>query len=194
TGTPDTDYGYWYSGEQNDGAAGGGFEPAPYGETWLNQPHSRGSWYYSCEIDLGYCGALRAAATVLSFDDKFGLFCFGGSLEQEGSTLKIMPRDGIRQRFGIVKDTGILNITLDRGHFSKEKPIVVDRDINKIILAIDTKDVGGEIGISISAVDTKYRVLDQKEKEIGLVDKDTKTFSINSDQDTKTIVLIRESN
>ncbi|HZJ82328.1 MAG TPA: DUF5695 domain-containing protein [Clostridia bacterium] len=194
TGTPDTDYGYWYSGEQNDGAAGGGFEPAPYGETWLNQPHSRGSWYYSCEIDLGYCGALRAAATVLSFDDKFGLFCFGGSLEQEDSTLKIMPRDGIRQRFGIVKDNGILNITLDKGHFSKENPIIVDRDINKIILTIDTKDVRGEIGISISAIDAKYRVLDQGEKEIGFVDKDTKILSINSDQDTKTIMLVRESN
>ncbi len=39
-------------------APGGGFEPAPYGRTWLEQPHHRGSWYYASEIDLGYCGAL----------------------------------------------------------------------------------------------------------------------------------------
>ncbi|HEX7051769.1 MAG TPA: DUF5695 domain-containing protein, partial [Longimicrobiales bacterium] len=61
TGTPESNYGYWYPGAENDGGAGGGFEPAPYGRTWLEQPHHRGSWYYSCEIDLGYCGALRAA-------------------------------------------------------------------------------------------------------------------------------------
>lgn len=59
TGTKESDYGYWYPGEDNDGACGGGFEPSPYGHTWLEQGHHRGSWYYSCEIDLGYCGALR---------------------------------------------------------------------------------------------------------------------------------------
>ena len=78
TGTPESNYGYWYPGRGNDGAAGGGFEPAPYGTTWLGQPHHRGSWYYACEIDLGYCGALRAAATVLADDPIFGRFCFGG--------------------------------------------------------------------------------------------------------------------
>ncbi len=61
TGTPESNYGYWYPGDANDGGAGGGFEPAPFGHTWLGQPHHRGSWYYACEIDLGFCGALRAA-------------------------------------------------------------------------------------------------------------------------------------
>jgi hypothetical protein len=78
TGTPQSNYGYWYPGEANDGAAGGGFEPASYGRTWLGQPHHRGSWNFSSEIDLGYCGALRTAATVLADDPIFGRFCFGG--------------------------------------------------------------------------------------------------------------------
>ncbi len=30
TGTPESNYGYWYPGKANDGGAGGGFEPAPY--------------------------------------------------------------------------------------------------------------------------------------------------------------------
>jgi hypothetical protein len=78
TGTPESNYGYWYPGVANDGGAGGGFEPAPYGQTWLGQPHHRGSWYYACEIDLGYCGALRTAATILTDDPIFGRICLGG--------------------------------------------------------------------------------------------------------------------
>src|SRR5690606_31742182 len=66
SGTPQSNYGYWYPGPENDGGAGGGFEPAPFGQTWLEQPHTRGSWYYSCEIDLGFCGALRCARTVIA--------------------------------------------------------------------------------------------------------------------------------
>jgi len=43
TGTAESNFGYWYPGQANDGAAGGGFEPAPYGTTWLEQPHHRGA-------------------------------------------------------------------------------------------------------------------------------------------------------
>lgn len=66
TGTADSNYGYWFPGEENDGGSGGGFEPSAYGMTWLGQPHHRGYWYYSSESDLGYCGAVRTAATVVA--------------------------------------------------------------------------------------------------------------------------------
>jgi hypothetical protein len=77
TGTAESNCGYWYPGRANDGAAGGGFEPAPYGTSWLEQPHHRGAWYYACETDLGYCAALRSAITVLADDPIFGRFCCG---------------------------------------------------------------------------------------------------------------------
>lgn len=191
TGTADTDYGYWFSGEDSDGAAGGGFEPAPYGETWLNQPHARGSWYYSCEIDLGYCGALRGAATVLSFDDKFGLFCFGGSLTEEESILKIEPRDGVRQRFGIVKDSLKLNLELDRGNFSKDTPILVDKDLDRIEFTLDIEDVKEKIGINIYLADAAYRVLDKEGREIATVDNEAKTLYLDSSYKAENIVLTR---
>lgn len=194
TGTKETDYGYWFKGQQNDGAAGGGFEPSPYGETWLNQPHSRGSWYYSCEIDLGYCGALRGAATILSFDDKFGLFCFGGNLEQNSSILKIMPRDGIRQRFGIIKDSMRLAVVLDRGHFSAESPIEVDKDLERITLTLDIGDVKEEIGIKIFAADARYKVLDQDGSKIATVANETKELYLKLNKNIDKIVLVKESN
>ena len=67
SGTPESNYGYWFPGKENDGGAGGGFEPRPWGRAWLgNKEMGRGSWWYSGEIDLGFSGALRAAATVVS--------------------------------------------------------------------------------------------------------------------------------
>src|SRR5439155_19501902 len=52
---PESNYGYWYPGKNNDGGAGGGFEPRPWGHAWLgNKEMGRGSWWYSGEIDLGY--------------------------------------------------------------------------------------------------------------------------------------------
>lgn len=100
-GTSQSDYGYWYPGKENDGGAGGGFEPASYGETWLGQPHGRGSWYYSCEIDLGFTGALRAARTVVADDPIFGRFCFGGLGVTRGNEYLFTPRDGLRRRVSV---------------------------------------------------------------------------------------------
>ncbi|MDE1147043.1 MAG: DUF5695 domain-containing protein [Azospirillaceae bacterium] len=99
SGTADSGYGYWYPGQANDGASGGGFEPAALGTTWLGQPHHRGSWYYSSESDLGFCGALRMAATLVADDPIFGRFCYGGILEERDGWLAITPRDGLRRRF-----------------------------------------------------------------------------------------------
>ncbi|WP_083901190.1 DUF5695 domain-containing protein [Azospirillum sp. B4] len=98
SGTAESGHGYWYPGAANDGASGGGFEPSSHGTTWLGQPHHRGSWYYSSESDLGFCGALRMAATLVSDDPVFGRFCFGGTLTEEGGWLRITPRDGVRRR------------------------------------------------------------------------------------------------
>ncbi len=79
TGTPASNYGFWHPGAQYDGGCGGGYEPSPYNTTWLGgQPMHRGAWYYSAEENLGFCGAIRSAATILVDDPIFGRFCYGG--------------------------------------------------------------------------------------------------------------------
>ena len=83
SGTAESNYGYWFPGKENDGGAGGGFEPRPWGVAWLgNKEMGRGSWWYSGEIDLGFIGALRMAATIVSEDPIFGLFAYGGELKR----------------------------------------------------------------------------------------------------------------
>ena len=138
TGTLESNYGYWYPGPENDGGAGGGFEPAPFGSTWLEQPHHRGSWYYSCEIDLGFCGALRGAATVIADDPIFGRFCYGGDWKKNGTTLEIIPRDGVRKRFHAVLGDRKLHIELQNDRFTANTAILVDESLDAVQFELES--------------------------------------------------------
>ncbi len=160
TGTPESNYGYWYPGPENDGGCGGGFEPAPYGQTWLEQPHHRGSWYYSCEEDLGYCGALRGARTVLADDPIFGRFCFGGELPEGRGALEITPKDGVRRRFHAVLGTGPLHLESEVDRFAAGQPIVLREDLAEVRFRLESENPSDHTavveGLGLSA--GRYRV------------------------------------
>jgi len=140
TGTAESNYGYWYPGKANDGAAGGGFEPEPFGRTWLRQPHARGAWYYGCEIDLGFSGALRAAATVVAEDPIFGLIAFGGRLDPRDGALAVTPRDGVRRRLHVIRPPLRFHMLLDRDHYAAGKTVELAGDLSAI--AFDLEPVG----------------------------------------------------
>ena len=138
SGTPESNYGYWYPGPENDGGAGGGFEPSPFGQTWLEQPHHRGSWYYSCEIDLGYCGALRGAATILTDDPIFGRFCFGGDWKQAGRNIEVTPRDGVRKRFHALIGDRKLHVTNETDRFARDARIITDDQLSSLRFTLES--------------------------------------------------------
>jgi hypothetical protein len=138
TGTPESNYGYWYPGEANDGGAGGGFEPAPFGRTWLGQPHHRGSWYYACEIDLGYCGALRAARTVLADDPIFGRTCFGGDWRTSDAGIEVTPKDGVRRRFHVMLGDHKLHLELETDRFAADVPLVLQENLGEIQFVLES--------------------------------------------------------
>jgi hypothetical protein len=138
TGTPESNYGYWYPGAANDGGAGGGFEPSPYNRNWLGQPVHRGSWFYSCEINLGYCAAVRTAATVLADDPVFGRICYGGSWSNAAGGLEIIPKDGVRQRFHAQLAAGKLHLVLNNDNFHSTRPIVLRTNLSSVSFTIQT--------------------------------------------------------
>jgi hypothetical protein len=138
SGTPESNYGYWFPGQANDGGAGGGFEPAAYGRTWLGQPHHRGAWGFSCEIDLGYCGALRTAATVLADDPIFGRFCFGGEWRRTAAGIEVTPKDGVRRRFHAMVNGGKLHLTLNADRFVASRPIVLQEDLSELRFSLES--------------------------------------------------------
>jgi hypothetical protein len=138
TGTPDSNYGFWYPGAGNDGACGGGFEPSPYNTTWLGQSCKRGSWYYSCEQNLGFCGAIRMAATVIADDPIFGRFCYGGDWQQTTNLLHITPKDGVRQRVHAMLNSGQVQLQLDNDHFSATAPLQLREDFSRLEFVVTT--------------------------------------------------------
>jgi hypothetical protein len=68
---------------------------------------------------------VEGAATVVVEDPIFGLLAYGGLLRQSGETIEVVPRDGVRQRFSLVRGRQRLHVALERDGFAREEPIVV---------------------------------------------------------------------
>jgi Family of unknown function (DUF5695) len=127
SGTAESNYGYWYPGKDNDGGASGGFEPRPWGRAWLgNKEMGRGPWWYSGEIELGFSGALRDAATVIVDDPIFGRYAYGGTIAQHGRLTEVVPHDGLRERLHILTGAQHVHLILDRDAFAEGKSISYD--------------------------------------------------------------------
>jgi hypothetical protein len=140
SGTPENNYGFWNPGQTNDGAAGWQFMSAKFGHAWMGADVPRGPWPYDGEIDLGFGGALRSSATVLTKDPIFGWMAYGGALQEKGDSLAIIPRDGLRRRFDAVLDgSKHLNMELDRDGFAKEKDIIVSKKLHQIKFVLENR-------------------------------------------------------
>lgn len=137
-GDAESDYGYWFPGKEKDGCASGGFEPLYGGETWLNQPHHGGAWYYSCEIDLGFCGGLRGAATVVAEDPVFGRVCYGGSLEKVPEGLRVRCRDGVGRRFHYIGGRGRFHAVCEHGEWALADGVLLKGDCGCIELKAES--------------------------------------------------------
>ena len=140
SGTAESNYGYWFPGKENDGGAGGGFEPRPWGIAWLgNKEMGRGSWWYSGEIDLGFNGALRMAATIVSEDRIFGLFAYGGELKRAKDSIQVIPKDGLRARFAIVRPDVRLQMDLDRDGFASNRAVQFNNSLSRIDFVVENR-------------------------------------------------------
>src|SRR6185503_20018002 len=149
-GPPESNYGAWFPGKENDGAAGWQFTSSKVGNAWMGSSYPggamepRGPWHYDGEIDLGFCGALRMSATVLTRDPIFDWLPYGGKLTADKNTISIIPRDGLRQRFDAIltDENGSperLKIELDRDGFAAEQKIVTDKSLNKISFTLENR-------------------------------------------------------
>jgi hypothetical protein len=136
TGSAASNYGAWFPGVENDGASGWAFEPQQFTSTWIRKQQGRGPWYYDGEIDLGYGGALRAAATIVARDSVFGTIAYGGELVVRKDSMLIFPHDGLRQRvyYRIGKH---LDILIDRDALEK---VTIGNDFVAAFLHPTTQD------------------------------------------------------
>jgi hypothetical protein len=154
TGRPDTNYGFWFPGKDNDGAAGWQFMSTKAGNAWMGSSYPggviepRGPWHYDGEIDLGFGSALRMAATVVTNDPIFGWFAYGGTTADSGAVLSVVPRDGLRRRLDVVipdhrlpfkQDLSRVKIELERDGFAAESPVTIDKRLNTIAFTVENR-------------------------------------------------------
>jgi hypothetical protein len=152
SGPANGNYGFWFPGKENDGAAGWQFTSAKAGSAWMGSSfpggamEPRGPWHYDGEIDLGFGGALRMAATIVTRDPIFDWTAYGGTLSVKGDTLSVIPRDGLRQRFAAIlidpkiKNAGVrFRLELDRDGFAPDQSIVTDKSFEKISFTLENR-------------------------------------------------------
>ena len=196
SGTPESNYGYWYPGKNNDGGAGGGFEPRPWGHAWLgNKEMGRGSWWYSGEIDLGFDGALRAAATIVADDPIFGLFAYGGDLQRSNNVTNVVPKDGLRARFHILRGAQRAHILLGRDGFAKDKPVSFDDALATIQFTLENRATDKhETLIQISGLPAgNYQVVVQNQPHLkfSVLGQETKEIRIPLDTGSASVSISR---
>ena len=127
-GRPDGGYGYWHPGALHDGAVGWGFTTQQSADEWnpAAQNNPRGPWSVDGEIDHGLTAYVETAATVVADDPLFGWIAYGGLLETgTDGELRVVPRDGVRQRLHVATQNRRLHMELDRDGFAAESSIAI---------------------------------------------------------------------
>ena len=193
TGTPDSGYGYWYKGIENDGGAGGAFVRDAFGEV-QGKALGRGSWFYGGEADMGFGAALRTAATIVAEDPLFGLIAYGGQLAQSGKLIDIIPKDGLRQRFHVIRERTRFHLILDRDGFAPNKPITVNETLDEIRFVLESRfSAPHQTELRISGLPAgAYRVFQEDRPVSTLAVADGREFLIRlsmDDQGEKTVSI-----
>lgn len=106
----------WFACKENEGAAAWAFEPSSHGTPWIGREFDcpRGPWRFDGEIDCGFTGGIRSAASVLVEDPLFGPYLYGGTVRRTEEGLLLRPMDGLNQRLHILMGGEKMHILLDR--------------------------------------------------------------------------------
>jgi len=107
------------------------------GNGWIRKAVPRGAWYYSAEQDVSYCGALRIHATIVTRDPIFGEIAYGGVLTRKTDTVSVIPRDGLRTRFRVIRDDQRLHMELIGAGFAAGQTVVVNDKLTRMQFTLE---------------------------------------------------------
>ncbi|MEI8373431.1 MAG: DUF5695 domain-containing protein [Planctomycetota bacterium] len=141
TGDAASHFGFWTPGPLHDGAMSWGFQPRHAGTEWnpATRDLSRGAWPVCGEVDHGLVAGMEAACTVLFDDPLFGLLAYGGEVCEDDGGIRIIPRDGVRQRFHAVMGGRRLHLALDRDGFASGQPILLSRELDRLSFTLESR-------------------------------------------------------
>lgn len=135
---PSGSSGYWYPSAANDGAIGWAFKPEKNGPIWLQGRNlDRGIWYYNGEIDLGLCGALRMAKSIVMNDPVFGLVGLGCDVVLNGNNYEVVLKDGLREWL-VMHDLDI-ELQLNRDAFAAGETVLISQNKDAIDFTLENE-------------------------------------------------------
>ena len=102
-------------------------------------------------LDLGYCGALRSAATVLTDDPIFGRCCFGGEWLNRRNEIEVIPKDGLRRRYHARLNHGQITVILDADRFAPAQPITLKEDLSEIRFQLEEQHEPNVVKLTVQA-------------------------------------------
>lgn len=194
SGTSKSNYGYWYPGKENDGASGWAFEPQQKASTWIGKTQGRGPWYYDGEIDLGFGGATRMAATIITSDPVFGLIAYGGDLQHKGNTLAVVPKDGLRARFYYHVNGEKIDLVLEQDGFAKDELITVADNGKTMDFTLENRTLTShDTQLSIKGLSGDYllKVAGQKDMKVVFVKDQLQQVRIHLDNALTAVSLLK---
>ena len=78
---------------------------------------------------------------------------------RDGRSFKVIPRDGLRLRFHVMRGDQRLHLELDHDGFAKEQPIVVSDDLSRVSFTLENRTGGSHTtGLSIAGLPGEYDV------------------------------------
>jgi hypothetical protein len=84
--------------------------------------------------------------------------------------VKVIPRDGLRVRFHVVRDGQRLHLGLDHDGFAKEQPIVVADDLSRIEFTVENRTGGvHRTGLSVSGLPAGNYAVSVDGSQVGTV-------------------------
>ena len=200
-GTKDSNYGFWYPGQENDGGCGWAFEASKENVPWMygggktKRRLPRGIWQIDGEIGHGTAAQIYSAATVIAEHPLFGLIAYGGRVEPDHSGgLKIWSKDGVYQRLHYLGNGIRFHLSLESDGYSKEDPVFLKKDLTEIRFTLENRfgKAHSTRLILESLPEGKYSLSINKKKFEEKTSKGKVIFEIPLDQSGLSPVLIKK--
>jgi hypothetical protein len=92
-------------------------------------------------------------ATIVVRDPIFGLYAYGGKVEQSGPLTKVVPMDGIRTRFHVLVGKERPHLVLVRDGFGQGKPVVFNDGLSEIAFTLENRaGTAHQTGVEIAGL------------------------------------------
>ena len=167
SGNEKNDFGYWFKGIENDGAAGWAYEPKLKNNPWGVSEMERGIWNVDGEIDMGLGSSIDSLCTILIDDPCFKTICYGGNLKEYDDRYEIFSLDGVRNKFHCRLKNLNLSIKLKRDQFSDTEPIIVYKNDKTLQMTINNTSKDDHIAsIDVSSDNLKSLSIKMNGKDI----------------------------